>query len=163
VLTTKASYPSIGDDLARSQTTATADPTISRETTHYPAGIGKVTSIDDFVNNYQLFFYAVEAFCLRDATYANGRITTIEGASSDSKRHANRMSDPRYEALATAFGSGPRAARVVAVTAATNIFLQRQAEHAPGKPDRGVQRALYFKRNADGAQRARICSPTQFF
>jgi hypothetical protein len=134
VLTTIASSVSIGDNLARSQATTPTDPTVSQGTTYYPADIGKVTSIDDIVNNYQLFSYPMKACGLGDTTCAKGASITREG---DSKRRADTTNDPCCNALATAFGfTGKRAAKVVDVTAVTtdglNTSLRRQAEDDDG-------------------------------
>jgi hypothetical protein len=153
VLTTTASYLSIVNNLSRSQATTAADPTVKRETAYYLANIGKVTSINAFVNNYQLFSYAMKAFGLEDMTYAKGLMTKVlEGGITNSKSLANTMTDPRFKAFATAFdfvGQGTAAtSSAAATTGTTSKFLEQSLEDNVGQQNQGVQLALYFKRSA---------------
>src|SRR5579871_3243866 len=152
--TTTASYLQIENNLARSQAMVSAEPMVQNATAYYQANIGKVTSIDDFVNNYQLFSYAMTAFGLSNMTYAKGLMTKLlEGGVSDSTSLANTMSDPRFKAFATAFDfTGKGAAAVVksdaATTNVTSQYLQQSLETDVGQTNQGVQLAVYFKRKA---------------
>jgi hypothetical protein len=152
--TTTASYLQIESNLTRSQAVEAADPTVKNATAYYTANIGKVTSISDFVNNYQLFSYAMTAYGLSDMTYAKGLMTKVlEGGITDSTSLANTMSDPRFKAFATAFDfTGQGAAAVVksaaATTGTTSQYLETSLENDVGQTNQGVQLAVYFQRKA---------------
>ena len=59
---------------------------MKRATAYYLANIGKVKTVDDFVNNYQLFSYAMKAFGLADMTYAKGLMTKVLNGGVDETR-----------------------------------------------------------------------------
>ncbi len=43
---------------------------VERQTKYYKENIGNVKSVDEFLNNYQLYSYAMDAFGLGEMTYA---------------------------------------------------------------------------------------------
>jgi hypothetical protein len=104
VTSTYATYQSMTRDMARTTTGVENEPQVKRETEYYLANIGKVKTVDDFVNNTRLFNYAMKAFGLEDMAYAKAFITKVltEGIS-DSGSFANKLTDPRYKAFAEAF------------------------------------------------------------
>ncbi|NKJ37084.1 DUF1217 domain-containing protein [Rhizobium sp. SG570] len=74
---------------------------------YYNANIGKVKNVDDFVNNYQLYSYAMEAYGLSDMTYAKAFMKQVLTSDlSDSTSFANKLTDPRYKEFAAAFNFG---------------------------------------------------------
>ncbi|MGN6469403.1 MAG: DUF1217 domain-containing protein, partial [Rhizobiaceae bacterium] len=101
---TYATYQSLTRDMARTTTLVENEPEVQRETEYYLANIGKVKTVDDFVNNTRLFTYAMKAFGLEDMTYAKAFMTKVltEGVS-DPDSFANKLTDPRYKAFAEAF------------------------------------------------------------
>jgi hypothetical protein len=157
--TTTASYLQIENNLARTQSMVEASPDVKSATAYYQANIGKVTSIDDFVNNYQLFSYAMTAFGLGDMTYAKGLMTKVlQGGITDSSSLANTMSDPRFKAFATAFdfaGKGVSAATSTATTTSVvNQYVEQTLETDVGQTNQGVQLAMYFQRKASSVTSA---------
>jgi hypothetical protein len=153
VLTTTASYLSIVNNLTRSQATTASDPTVKRQTAYFLANIGKVKTISDFVNNYQLFSYAMKAYGLEDMIYAKGMMTKVlEGGVTDSKALANTLTDKRFKAFATAFdfvGQGAAATTTAAATTGTTTkYIEQSLEDNVGQQNQGVKLALYFKRTA---------------
>ena len=153
MLSTTASYLAVSSNLSRTQAATAADPAVKRATAYYLANIGKVKTAKDFVDNYQLFSYAMKAFGLGDLTYAKGLMTKVlEGGVKDSKALANTLSDPRYKAFATAFyfaghGAGATSSTAV-ITGTTAKYVEQALEDSQGKQNQGVQLALYFRRNA---------------
>ncbi|MBB5571663.1 MULTISPECIES: DUF1217 domain-containing protein [Rhizobium] len=82
-------------------------PENKREIDYYNANIGKVTSVDDFMNDYQLYSYAMEAYGLSDMTYAKAFMKQVLTSDlSDSSSFANKLTDSRYKEFAAAFNFG---------------------------------------------------------
>jgi hypothetical protein len=66
VTSTYATYQSMTRDMARTTTQVENEPQVKRETEYYLANIGKVKTVDDFVNNTRLLNYDIKAFGLDD-------------------------------------------------------------------------------------------------
>ncbi|MEF0939498.1 DUF1217 domain-containing protein [Rhizobium sp. BR 362] len=82
-------------------------PQNKRAIDYYNANIGKVTSVDDFMNDYQLYSYAMEAYGLSDMTYAKAFMKQVLTSDlSDSSSFANKLTDSRYKEFAAAFNFG---------------------------------------------------------
>jgi hypothetical protein len=118
-----------------------------------------VKSVDDFVNNYQLFSYAMTAYGLGSMTYAKGMMTKLlQGGIDDPGSLANQLTDPRYKAFATAFNFAANGASATSQTSATtdtvNRYAQQTMETDAGSQNQGVQLALYFQRMAPNIQSA---------
>ncbi|WP_274627885.1 DUF1217 domain-containing protein [Arvimicrobium flavum] len=103
-MNTYTSYSLIMRDIAKSIDRVGRDPIVSRDTEYYMANIGKVSSIDEFVNDYRLFSYAMKAHGLEDMTYAKAfMVKVLEGGVTDPDSFANRLSDKRYVEFAKTF------------------------------------------------------------
>lgn len=153
MLSTTASYLAVSNNLSRMQAATAAEPQVKTATAYFLANIGKVTSISDFVNNYQLFSYAMTAFGLGDMTYAKGMMTQVlQGGVTSPKALANTLSNPAYKAFATAFDFVGKGAATTQTAAATtdvvNQYVEQSLESAQGQQNQGVQLALYFTRTA---------------
>ncbi|MCC8940530.1 DUF1217 domain-containing protein [Bradyrhizobium sp. Arg68] len=161
MLSTIADYTRISNNMTRSLSLTAKKPDVSRETTYYLANIGKVTSIDDFLNNYRLFSYAMKAYGLSDMTYAKAfmRKVLTEGVTNTNS-FANKLSDPRYREFAKAFNFaalGPKATQTTAAqTGTATNYVQQVMEQDAGDQNEGVRLALYFTRKASS-----ITSPYQ--
>jgi hypothetical protein len=104
VTSTYATYQSMTRDMARTTTQVENEPQVKRETEYYLANIGKVKTVDDFVNNPRLFNYAMKAFGLDDMAYAKAfMVKVLNEGVSDPDSFANKLTDPRYKAFAEAF------------------------------------------------------------
>ena len=152
MLSTTASYLALSANLSRTQAATAANPAVSRATAYYLANIGKVKTVSDFVNNYQLFSYAMKAFGLGDKTYAKGLMTKVLNGGVASQTALANTLGPRYKAFATAFDFAGKGAAVTttpaATTAVTFQYVEQTLEDNQGKTNQGIQLALYFKRNA---------------
>ncbi|HTR14141.1 MAG TPA: DUF1217 domain-containing protein [Roseiarcus sp.] len=151
--TTTAAYLAVAQNISRYQTMAAADPAVKTATAYYKANIGKVASIQDFVGDYRLLSYALNAFGLGDQINAKGLITKVlEGGVSDPNSLANTLKDSRWKAFAAAFDFVGKGAASVssasAVQAAASDYAEQQLESDQGAQNVGVQLALYFKRVA---------------
>ncbi len=150
---TTGAYLSVTQNLARYKAMTAAEPAVKSATAYYQANIGKVTSIQDFVGNYRLLSYALDAYGLGDQVHNTALIKKVlEGGVSDPKSLANTLSDSRWKSFATAFdfvGSGASSVMTVsAVQATTADYAEQQLESDQGSQDVGVQLALYFQRVA---------------
>lgn len=153
MLSTFASYQAVSRNLTTTLASTAKQPAVANQTQYYLANIGKVTSISQFVNNYNLFSYAMKAYGLEDMTYAKGLMTQIlQGGVSNPNSLANTMSDPRFRAFAQAFDFAGQGAAVTSSTAATtdtvNAYVEQTLEDNEGAQNQGVELALYFQRKA---------------
>ncbi len=104
MMSTYQSYLFYTRNPAQTQQRTAADPTVARAQQYYQANIGKVKSVSDLVNNYQLFSYAMNAYGLQDMTYAKAFMTKVLTSDlSDPHSFVNKLSDSRYKAFAQAF------------------------------------------------------------
>lgn len=128
-----------------------ADPVNARATKYYKENIESVKTVDDFVNNYQLFNYAMKAFGLSDMAYAKAYMKKVLNSDvTVSTSFVNKLSDDKFKAFATQF-SYLRTGSLSYSTDITNVvnkYNQQSMEENAGAEDQGVQLALYFKRNA---------------
>ncbi len=153
MVSTTASYLAVTNNLTRLQTATAASGQVKTATAYYLANIGKVTSISQFVNNYQLFTYAMKAYGLEDMSYAKGLMTKVlEGGVTSSTALANTLGNANYKAFATAFDFVGKGSTVTQSTAATTTtvsnYVEQTLEDNQGTSNEGVQLALYFTRIA---------------
>lgn len=152
-MTTTTAYLTVSNNLSRYQAMTESEPTVKTATAYYKANIGNVTSIAEFVGNYRLLSYAMQAYGLGDQVNAKALITKVlQGGVTNSKSLANTLSDLRWKAFATAFdfvGSGASSlSSTSAVATTTSAYAEQQLEAEQGTSDVGVQLALYFQRVA---------------
>jgi hypothetical protein len=153
VISTTAAYLAVENNLSAQQAATAGQGDVKTATNYYLSNIGKVTTVSQFVNNYQLFSYAMKAFGLSDMTYAKGLMTQVlNGGITSSSALANTLSDPRYKAFATAFNFAANGASTTTTTAATTgttaKYVEQTLEDNQAKTNQGVANALYFTRHA---------------
>src|SRR5208283_3943299 len=146
-MSTFSTYLSIANNLSRYQTMTADDPTVAQATAYFQANIGKVTTVDQFVNNARLFNYAMTAFGLSDMTYAKSLIKQVlEQGTTSSKALANTLNNPDILALARAFNFKLYGSSTTQTTAATadvvNKYVMQTLETNEGTQNPGVQLAL---------------------
>ena len=153
MLSTIADYTRLTTDMSKSLTQVEAQPDVSRDTAYYMANIGNVKSIDDFLNNYKLYSYAMKAFGLDDMIYAKAfmrKVLTEGVATSDT--FANKLSDSRYRDFAAAFNFAALGANATQATQATtgtaSQYATQTLEQNAGDQNEGLRLALYFTRKA---------------
>src|ERR1700689_5448294 len=87
---TTSAYLAVAQNLPRYQAMTAAEPAVKTATAYYEANIGSVTSIQDFVGNYRLLSYALDAYGLGDQINATALITKVlEGGVSNPNSLAN--------------------------------------------------------------------------
>jgi hypothetical protein len=150
---TTSAYLAVSQNLPRYQAMTATEPAVKTATAYYEANIGSVTSIKEFVGNYRLWSYALDAYGLGDQIDARALVTRVlEGGVSNPRSLANTLGDSRWKAFAAAFNfaagaeASPSAANSVKTT--TGDYLEQQLESDQGTQDVGVQLALYFERVA---------------
>jgi hypothetical protein len=150
---TTTAFLAVSQNLSRFQAMTAAEPAVQSATAYYEANIGGVTSIQDFVGNYRLLSYALDAYGLGDQIDAKALITQVlQGGVSNPKSLANTLPDSRWRAFAAAFSfaaggsASPSSANAVQTTAAD--YVEQQLESDQGAQNVGVELALYFQRVA---------------
>src|SRR3954452_5358945 len=137
MLSTIADFQRISSNINRALTDTANKPDVTRDTNYYLAHIGQVTSVDDFVNNFRLFSYAMKAHGLSDMTYAKAfmRKVLTEGTLT-SKSFANELSDPRFADFANAFNFAALGSTATQTNAAqsgtTSKYIQGVMEEDAG-------------------------------
>jgi hypothetical protein len=70
MLSTYLAFRNLTQDLTKSLARTAAKPDVQRDKEYYEANIGKVRTVDEFLNDRRLFGYAMKAHGLEDMTYA---------------------------------------------------------------------------------------------
>ncbi|MGD9477258.1 DUF1217 domain-containing protein [Shinella sp. G-2] len=104
MLSTYTSYNLIAKDMVKSLNRTATETTNAREAAYYKENIGKVSSVDDFLDDFQLYSYAMKAYGLEDMIYAKAFMRKVlESDISDPNSFANKLTDARYQDFASAF------------------------------------------------------------
>jgi len=151
--TTITDYLAVANNLARYQKNEANKPAVANATAYYQANIGKVTTIAQFVGNYRLLSYALQAYGLGDQVNNTALIKKVleQGATSP-KALANTLPNGNWRAFATAFNfsatgtAAPSSSASVATTKAD--YVEQKLESDQGAGNTGVGLALYFARVA---------------
>lgn len=135
--------------LASQQAAFNAAPAQRRDTDHFIATIGKVTTVAQLMDDPRLLKVALGAFGLGDRSGAKALIAKALGSNTtDSASLVNVLSDKRYLALAQAFGFGDGAVQTGAPGFAARIVTAYQAQQfatAVGQQDGTLQLALQVR------------------
>jgi hypothetical protein len=129
------------------------EPQVKTASAYYQQNIGKVSSIDDFVGNYRLLSYALNAYGLGDQINSKALISKVlQGGTSDPKSLANTLPNQHWVAFAKAFESigqtGNSVSSPDSIKTTENNYVENQLEDDQGTQAPGVQLALYFQRVA---------------
>nr|WP_314087213.1 DUF1217 domain-containing protein [uncultured Shinella sp.] len=104
MLSTYTSYNLIANDMLKSLNRTATETVNARDAAYYKENIGKVASVDDFLDDYRLYSYAVKAFGLEEMTYAKAFMKKVlDSDLTDSASFANSLTDERYRNFAAAF------------------------------------------------------------
>ncbi|TPW25789.1 DUF1217 domain-containing protein [Pararhizobium mangrovi] len=104
MVSTLARYTLVNSDLTANLRRTAREPIVAADTSYYRENIGSVHSVDDFVDDYRLFSYAMKAYGLEDMTYAKAFMKKVLTSDlSDKDSFANKLADPRYTDFAAAF------------------------------------------------------------
>ncbi|HEY0122228.1 MAG TPA: flagellar protein, partial [Rhizobium sp.] len=77
MVSTYLGYTMVTRDMATSLNQVASQSQNKRLIDYYNANIGKVTNVDDFMDDYQLYSYAMEAYGLSDMTYAKALMKQV--------------------------------------------------------------------------------------
>jgi hypothetical protein len=104
MINTYTSYQLITRDLGKSIDRVSSQPMVQREADYFRENIGKVTSIDELLDDYRLYNFAMKAYGLQDMAYAKAFMRkALEEGVSDPNSFANRLNDKRYAQFVRAF------------------------------------------------------------
>lgn len=119
MLSTYTSYNLIARDLLGSLNRTANETVNARDAAYYRENIGKVASVDEFLDDYRLYTYAVKAYGLEDMGYAKAFMRKVlESDLTDPNSFVNLLTDERYRAFANAFSF-----EASSVTAQTEVQL----------------------------------------
>jgi hypothetical protein len=103
-LSTYTSYLVVNRDMKTSLSRVASQADVASNTAYYEANIGKVTSVDEFVNDYKLYSYAMTAYGLSDMTYAKAFMKKVlDSDLTDTSSFVNKLTDKRYAEFASAY------------------------------------------------------------
>jgi hypothetical protein len=104
MVSTYLSYNLVNRDIKASLTRTASDPLVARQTEYFEENIGKVSTIEEFLDDYQLYSYAMKAHGLEEMTYAKAFMKKVlESDLSDDTSFANQLTDERYRNFAASF------------------------------------------------------------
>jgi len=124
---------------------------LERDLAHFRERIGRIDTAEALVADRTVLKVALGAFGLRDDLDNRFFVRKVlEGGERDPRSLANRLSDPRYAALAGAFGFGdPDGPRTTTADFASSIaarYRSRDFEAAVGRADPDMRLALSLER-----------------
>ena len=104
MISTYLSYDLINRDLKGNLERVSTSSQVAREREYYNEKIGGVTELDDFLDDYRLYSYAMKAHGLEDMIYAKAFMKKVlESDLSDENSFANKLTDQRYRQFAASF------------------------------------------------------------
>ncbi|HEV7304709.1 DUF1217 domain-containing protein [Ensifer sp.] len=104
MVSTYLDYSRITRDMRGSLDRIAQQPQAAREIEYYKENIGTVKTVEEFLDDYRLYSYAMKAHGLEDMTYAKAFMKKVlESDLSDDNSFANRLNDERYRNFAQAF------------------------------------------------------------
>lgn len=104
MISASMAYSILSGNMQKSLDNVAKQSTVKRDADYYKENINKVTDVDDFLGNYRLYNYAMQAYGLEDMAYAKAFMKKVlESDLTDSSSFANRLSDSRYKDFAAAF------------------------------------------------------------
>jgi hypothetical protein len=104
MVSTYLSYDLINRDVRGNLERVASSNQVARERDYYNENIGKMTTLDDFMEDYRLYSYAMKAHGLEDMTYAKAFMKKVlESDLSDTNSFANKLTDQRYRQFAASF------------------------------------------------------------
>jgi hypothetical protein len=104
MVSTYLTYRMQAQDLNRTMTRVAAEPQVARDAQYFKDNIGKVKSVDDFVNDTRLYNFAMQAYGLQDMSFAKAFMKKVLTSDlTDTSSFANKLSDKRYVQFARAF------------------------------------------------------------
>ncbi|CAN7189710.1 DUF1217 domain-containing protein [Neorhizobium tomejilense] len=107
MVSTYLTFDLVNRDMQKSLKTIAGQTMVVSDTKYYQENIGKIKTVDEFLDNYRLYSYAMQAHGLDDMIYAKAFMKQVlESDLSDDNSFANRLTDDRYQNIAAAFNFG---------------------------------------------------------
>jgi hypothetical protein len=107
MVSTYLSFDLINRDMAASLKRISSQTQVANDHAYYQANIGKITTLDEFLDDYRLYSFAMTAHGLEEMIYAKAFMKQVlESDLSDDNSFANRLTDERYSNFAAAFNFG---------------------------------------------------------
>lgn len=153
MISTSVQYQILTRDMDRTRNNVLSDKMVQRETEYFKSNIGSIKNPDDLMKDYRLFSYTMKAFGMSDMMYAKALVKKLmsEGVS-DPGAMANRMANPLYKELATAFDFNGKDEGVTSAEGFAEGIVDRYVtqtlETREGEKNEGVRLAMYFQRKA---------------
>lgn len=140
-------------DIARYKDLLAKEPTVKNEIDYVKANIGKISSLDDLLDDYRVFRFTLTAFGLEDQQYARAMMKrTIEEGTGSPKDFANQLLDTRYREMSEFVRYDyERLGRLKDpkwVDQLVEKYVNAQFEKEIGQVDENLRMALYFERKA---------------
>lgn len=104
MLSTYTSYNLITKDILTSLNRVSQENYNAREAAYYKENIGKVSTVDEFLDDFRLYNYAMKAYGLEDMAYAKAFMRKVlESDLTDDNSFVNMLTDTRYRTFAQSF------------------------------------------------------------
>lgn len=117
--------------------------------------IGDVETVDQLVDDYELYSFVMKAFDLEDQIFGKALIKKmLKSDASDNSALVNRLTDPRFKEMYEELGFGPNGVGNTNTlslswkTAMVDRYLDRTFENAQADQNETVGTALEFRRKA---------------
>ncbi|TXH99671.1 MAG: DUF1217 domain-containing protein [Rhizobium sp.] len=115
MISTYLGYVTATKDMASTLARVARQATVKSDQQYYDAHIGKVKDVEEFLNDYKLYSYAMKAYGLEDMTYAKAFMKKVLTSDlSDTGSFANKLTDNRYRQFAAAFNFGGKSKNQIA-------------------------------------------------
>ncbi|WP_152046108.1 DUF1217 domain-containing protein [Aureimonas psammosilenae] len=124
---------------------------VKKEAAYYNENIGKVKTVDDLLDNYRLYSYAMKAYGLEDQMSSKGLIRKVlESDLKSSSSFANQLADKKYRTFAAAFNFGTNAAsetKVVQNSTQTESMVDSYNDRRVRQGVVAAQKTNYYQAN----------------
>lgn len=140
-------------DMPTTMSTAAKRPEVKRETEEYLKRIRNVKSVDDFMNDQRVYNYALNAFGLKDMTYAKAFIRKVltEGVDTPGSFTA-QLTDSRFREFAETFNFARYGTATTSFSrtqeGTVDRYIRNTVEESAGSQNENLRLGLYFQRKA---------------
>lgn len=145
MVSTYLSYNLVNRDIKASLNRTASDPIVTRQTEYFKENIGKVSTLEEFLDDYQLYSYAMKAHGLEEMTYAKAFMKKVlESDLSDDASFANQLTDERYRNFAASFQFSAQATDLQTEAQQTELLEKYEASLA-AESDTLEAEAYYYE------------------
>lgn len=147
MVSTYLSYDLVNRDMFKTLQRVASQDMVARDAQYYAENIGKVTSVDEFLDDYRLYSYAMTAHGLDEMIYAKAFMKKVlESDLSDANSYANLLTDERYKNFAGAFNFATSGGLPIAQSAAQQEeFLELYDRSLLAMDDTITEETRYYK------------------